>query len=370
MAGLLVCCGSALYALQSGDKALPLEVAPLPGESPVRLSFDEDDSNAAKNLVAINFFESWTPLSRQSIMLLNELQARYQDKNLQIMAISAEKPEGVLEFRKSVKDLRIRLLLDKDNRTSKAYLTNNTILPHVVLVNGRGEVLWSGEAFDLENVLIAVYDGKFDLKQQKRCAELLEKMKLALESGRMALIPELAQKVLAIDGANTEAARMMLFALENGNNRGENGWNFLADLIKRNPKELKWRLWQIDWMLRYPEYTVDLDAAVSAVVKDFSASGVQLLDLGYVLLTQFQYNGAAIIGTKQILDLVRPEFAKLSDSEQARYKFVESLYCYKLGRLADAVSSLQAALKTTYGADNKEYEQLMKYYELLQKQQK
>ncbi|MEG2075028.1 MAG: hypothetical protein RRY34_00885, partial [Victivallaceae bacterium] len=170
-------------------------------------------------------------------------------------------------------------------------------------------------------VLISVYAGKFDLKQQKRCGELLEKMKLALESGRMALIPELAQKVLAIDGGNTEAARMMLFVLENGNNRGENGWNFIADLIKRNPKELKWRLWQIDWILRYPEYTANLGAAVSSVVKDFANSGVELLDLGYALLTQFQYNEAAITGTKQILDLVRPDFGRLSDSEQARYKF-------------------------------------------------
>ena len=102
--------------------------------------------------VLIDFWATWCAPCRDTIPYLNEIYAKYQDRGLQVIGLT---PEDELTVSRSLKQLPIAytVALDPNHRYFSLFRIRG--IPHLVLMNADGGVLWRGHPHQFPERILA-----------------------------------------------------------------------------------------------------------------------------------------------------------------------------------------------------------------------
>jgi thiol-disulfide isomerase/thioredoxin len=95
----------------------------------------------------VEFWATWCPPCRASIPHLNEIYAKYKDKGLQIVGITDEDRVKIKKFEKEV-PIEYAVGLDANGKYAKPFGIQG--IPHAVLVDKTGKVVWEGHPMSLK----------------------------------------------------------------------------------------------------------------------------------------------------------------------------------------------------------------------------
>jgi cytochrome c biogenesis protein CcmG/thiol:disulfide interchange protein DsbE len=95
----------------------------------------------------VEFWATWCPPCRASIPHLNEIYAKYKDSGLIIIGVTKEEKDVVTNFLKRV-PMSYFPALDRNGSLNKQFKI--TAIPHDVLVDKTGKIVWEGHPMALK----------------------------------------------------------------------------------------------------------------------------------------------------------------------------------------------------------------------------
>jgi len=98
-------------------------------------------------VVLVEFWATWCPPCRESIPHLNEIYGKYKDQGLVIVGVSKENKNMVTNFLKKV-PMNYFPALDADGAYNRIFKI--TAIPHAVLVDKSGKIVWEGHPMSLK----------------------------------------------------------------------------------------------------------------------------------------------------------------------------------------------------------------------------
>ena len=120
---------------------LPLEVDIVSGP-PIQID----------NPVLIEFWATWCAPCHDTIPILNEIYENYQERGLQVIGLTSE---DELTVSKSLEQLPIDYTIALDPNHQYFSLFRVTSIPHLVLMDAGGVVLWQGHPLQFPERLLA-----------------------------------------------------------------------------------------------------------------------------------------------------------------------------------------------------------------------
>lgn len=136
--------------LTIGSMALASATKSMVGQKLPELKLDyvgNKPETAGKPMV-VEFWATWCPPCRTSIPHLNEVYKKYKDKGLVIVGITDEDNATVRKFTKD-NPIDYFPATDRNGKLSKEFGIQG--IPHAVLVNKSGEIVWEGHPMQLKD---------------------------------------------------------------------------------------------------------------------------------------------------------------------------------------------------------------------------
>ena len=96
----------------------------------------------------VEFWATWCPSCRQSIPHLNEVYKKYKDKGLEILGVTKEDAATVSAF---TKEVTVTYPIALDPEAALAAHFGITGLPHALLIDKSGKIVWEGNPLDLKS---------------------------------------------------------------------------------------------------------------------------------------------------------------------------------------------------------------------------
>lgn len=231
LSGLGLClavCVLPAQALDVGDPAPPLKIAEWVRGGPVDLK-----SGKGKHIYLLEFWATWCPPCRESLPHLSEIQRKYKDKGLVVVAISDEPGSVIRPFMDRMGE-KMDFVVAADDRQStwQTYLGGLGAqgIPHSCIVDKSGIVVWHGSPFeDLDQVVGQILSGKYDIEAAKLAAKagrLLNDYFQTLMQARFTL--EAAQREELGKQAKRISAEFLKAAAKNPDLLGALAWNILS----------------------------------------------------------------------------------------------------------------------------------------------
>lgn len=150
-----------------GEPAPPLWIAEWAKGEPVTLKEGKD-----KYVYVIEFWATTCPHSRGCIPHLTEMQKKYKDKDVVLVAISAEPAETVKAFVEEMGDeMGYLVAVDRMRATTRTYLKSVFVeqIPHAFVVDKSGNMVWHGHPMSgLDKAVAAVVAGTHDIEAARR----------------------------------------------------------------------------------------------------------------------------------------------------------------------------------------------------------
>jgi thiol-disulfide isomerase/thioredoxin len=182
----LLCAVGFLPALDVGDKAPALSgVTIVKGEPTQALD--------AGTVSVVEFWATWCGPCRETIPHLTSIQAAHPE--LQIIGLSDEDADTVKPFVEEMGAKMVYRVGLADAPTYASYMQGVQGIPHAVIVDGTGIVVWSGHPMEMESVLTDVLAGTFDVAKAKQISAAQNDLQESL-SGRSPDLPR-AKKAIA-----------------------------------------------------------------------------------------------------------------------------------------------------------------------------
>lgn len=199
----LLCSLTALAAVEVGAAAPSLKGVTLVKGEPI----EPLDSG---RISIVEFWATWCGPCLTTIPHLTKLQKAHPE--LQIIGISDEDEATVKPFvadQGATMDYRVGIA---DAATYQAWMQGVRGIPHAVLVNGAGVVLWTGHPMAMEPVLTAALAGSLDMEALKKTGAAEKDLEQAL-SGRSPDLPRAKAALatlLALDPVHERGIRLRL----------------------------------------------------------------------------------------------------------------------------------------------------------------
>ena len=189
---LLFLCGIlpvSLFALISGYEAPELQLKFLQN-GPVSIGDGIYSSrNPYKKLRVVTIFGTMFPNTDEVLRFLNELQKKYEDQDLKIVAFSPEPENTIQEFLKNLTGVdKLAVAQDPNGVTAKMYLSDQTLSPRSFIINADKMIIWDGSPDDLGNALESMYNGTFNELNYRMESRLQDDLDTAVSSGNPAAI--------------------------------------------------------------------------------------------------------------------------------------------------------------------------------------
>ncbi len=150
------------FAAEIGDPAPALSVAQWIKGQPVDLK-----ARPSNQVWVIEFWTTTSPLCREVIPHLSELQTKFQDQHVVIIGISDEPADKLQRFvAREGGQMAFRVATDERRKSFQAFMDAFGVrdLPHVFVVDRSGIVAWHGDPTALEGILTEVVTGKFNVE--------------------------------------------------------------------------------------------------------------------------------------------------------------------------------------------------------------
>ncbi len=99
----------------------------------------------------LEFWATWCPPCRKSIPHLNEIYAKYKEEGLIVIGVTEEDNTTIKAFTKKT-PIDYSAATDRGGRLKKSFEING--IPHAVLVNKEGNIVWEGHPMSLTDAEI------------------------------------------------------------------------------------------------------------------------------------------------------------------------------------------------------------------------
>ncbi|MFA6291811.1 MAG: TlpA disulfide reductase family protein [Victivallales bacterium] len=231
-----------LFALKPGDKATDLEILKWLKGNPITL-----DIAQGRNVLVVAFWATWAPPCIEAMPLLGDIQKKYADKGVVVVAISSEEEKLVAEFIKSRSYINYGIALDDSRKTFKKYMEGDSGIPTLFIVGKDGIVLWKGYPMELDAVLGKVTAGTFDIELQKKITLMHGELRKAMEKDSTAAMSNIAESILGKDPGDDIALRSKLYVFEKKNQPKE-ALAFLNNLQGKSPKHFPFYFMELSIM--------------------------------------------------------------------------------------------------------------------------
>jgi len=135
-------------AFGSADKASVGQTLPS-----LKLEYLTTAPDYAGKPMIVEFWATWCPPCRTSIPHLNEVYAKYKDKGLIVIGVTKEKKDVVTAFLKNT-PMDYFPAIDATGVLGKGF--GVTGIPHALLVDKTGKIIWEGHPMSLTDKQISM----------------------------------------------------------------------------------------------------------------------------------------------------------------------------------------------------------------------
>ncbi len=139
--------GTAISCLAAASKSMIGQKLP-----ELKLDYVGPKPDYAGKPMIVEFWATWCGPCKQSIPHLNEINKKYKDKGLVIIGVTDEDNQTIRKFTKQT-PMDYSPATDKGGKLNKAFGVEG--IPHAVLVNKAGEIVWEGHPMSLKDEDIA-----------------------------------------------------------------------------------------------------------------------------------------------------------------------------------------------------------------------
>ncbi len=348
-----------LFALKPGDKATDLEILKWLKGNPITL-----DVASARNVLVVAFWATWAPPCIEAMPLLGDVQKKYADKGVLVVAISSEEEKVVSEFIHSRGYINYGIALDDARKTFKKYMDGDPGIPTLFIIGRDGIVLWKGYPMELDAVLEKVTADKFDIELQKKITVMHDELRKAMEKDSTGAMINIADSILEKDPDDDIALRCRLYVFEKRNQPKE-ALAFLNKLQSRSPKHFPFYFMELSVMDKIgsaPEEKRKVYEKAFSVFKDDSET---LARLSSIISNDMSFGTGSV---KLELDTARRAFELLPPEAAGRKKAiclaVLARAYYNAGCIDKAILIQKEAVGDFAGFDEeKNAGNLLKYYQ-------
>lgn len=351
-----------MFAVEIGTEAPKLEVQQWLRGALIDFSVPEYLRKDSSKLTVVVCWGTWLTGARDVTPLLEQLQNKYSDKEFRIILISAEPKAAIEKFFADNKNFPCYVAQDKGEKTTRAYMGQSRLFPKTFLIDEAGNLVWSGEAFDLPNIIKTYYDRKFSVNDWKKLGKLYEELEIQLRSRLDQTIVPTTDQILALNPDDGFAIRARLFYYDSAR-QPEQAIKFLETRIKITPHNAGIYLATFNILNgQRPLDTAKLLEFASTYLKNFEKEPIALQQLALILLRDFGYTPGTLELSAKILPLLE-KAADITPAEKSAIQTTVALYQYKIGRLDKAVAAQREAIRLLPAGENAAAEQLLKFYE-------
>ena len=312
--GLLVLCALFIAAIpvaatELGDDAPALKIEKWVKGGPIDLKDGKE-----KNTYVIEFWATWCPPCRSSIPHLTEVQKKYKDKNVIVVAVSTDNEKTRDKVEPFVKDqgdkMGFVVAMDgKDGATKKAYMEAFVLdgIPEAFVIDKAGKILWHGHPMDgMDEALDEILAGKYDLKAAQKADK-----ERRVEAEKITKIREVLNKYFKLisdsekpEGAEKLGDEALTACGKDANLINAFAWRLLTD------EEVKFR--DLKFALRIAKAAYDASKGENPAIVDTYARA--LFDNGMV---------------KEAIEQQKKAVKLVIDDEEARAEMAKTLKGYE-----------------------------------------
>ena len=113
----------------------------------LKLNYLSSKPDTTGKPMVLEFWATWCGPCRTSIPHLNALHQKYKEKGLVIIGVTEEDNQTIRRFTKSV-PMEYHPATDRNGKLSKEFAIQG--IPHALLVNKSGEIVWEGHPMSLK----------------------------------------------------------------------------------------------------------------------------------------------------------------------------------------------------------------------------
>jgi len=357
-----VCSGA---MLQPGNKAPELDVAKWLVNGPV--SLEKPPELAHDIIYVIEFWGTWSPQSVEFIPHLKYLQKKFEKNGLVIVAITKESEDKVIEFLQKYPNLNYSVGLDNNAKTSKAYMDIMTLLPKLFIEGSRQKILWDGEIFDLESALTRIFEGKFDLEEQKKISTYRKEMQISMQTGADESVWNISDKILDLDPRNSFGLRARLFYHEKKGQIDE-PIKFLERRIKKDPDYHHLYFIKMELLTRKKAPPEEFSKLAEEMLKRFNKNPDIMNELAWNLLDTVPFGAVSPAIAFQAAEKAVEGLAGMQDKDNLKeasfYNTLARAY-YSVGLLEKAYSTQEKVcglIKTAPPEEKKKASAVLAFY--------
>jgi len=348
-----------LFALKPGDKATDLEIMKWLKGNPMTL-----DIAKGRNVLVIEFWATWAPPCIEAMPILGDIQKKYADKGVAIVAISSEEEKVVAEFIKTRGYINYGIALDDSKKTFKKYMEGDPGIPTLFIIGKDGIVLWKGYPMELDAVLEKVTADKFDIELQKKITLMHDELRKAMEKDSTGAMVNIADSILEKDPRDDIALRCKLYVFEK-RNQAKEALAFLNKMQAKSPKHFPFYFMELSVMDKIGAAPEDKRKAYEKAFSAFNDDSENLAVLSSMISNDMSFGTGSVkiefYTARRALELLPPEVAgrKKALCLSALARAYYNAGCIEKAVLvqAEAVSNF-AGFDEERGATN-----LLKYYQ-------